>query len=130
MQKGIHYIFLADSTGIASVFPTLKERLATAMYQHVTLFYCAGNNQFTFQKELEILQKHFPIQLVVGYYSKARSRNCVFQQEDIEVIINANTMQQMRFIISGNNEFVAQITDCLTFLGIEDIQIHEQFFSE
>jgi ferredoxin-NADP reductase len=138
MQEGIHYIFIADTTGMASVYPTLKERLATTADQHVTLLYCSGSNQFIFQKELEILQKHYPAQLFVSYHSNALDGRCVFQQkdieviaqEDVEVIVNANTMQQMNFIISGNAEFTTKITDSLTFLGIKDIQIHKQYFSE
>ena len=138
MQDGIHYIFIADTTGMASVYPTLKERLATAADQHVTLLYCSGNNQYIFRKELEILQTHYPTQLFVSYHSNTLDGRFVFQQkdieviaqEDVEVIVNANTMQQMRFIISGNAEFTTKIIDFLTFLGIKDIQIHEQYFSE
>ena len=130
MQDGIHYIFIADTTGMASVYPTLKERLTTAAYQHVTLLYCSGSNQYIFRKELEILQAHYPTQFFVSYHSNAPDERCVLQQEDIEVIVNANTMQQMSFIICGNTEFTTKITDSLTFLGIKDIQIHRQYFSE
>jgi len=138
MHDGIHYIFIADATGMASVYPTLKETLATSAYQHVTLLYCSGDNQYIFQKELEILQKHYPAQLFVSYHSNTVDERCVSQQqdlefiaqEDIEVILNANTMQQMSFIISGNAAFTAKITDSLIFLGIKDIQIHKQYFSE
>lgn len=138
MQDGIHYIFIADATGMASVYPTLKERLTTAADQHVTLLYCSGDNQYIFRKELEILQTHYPAQLFVSYHSNAVDERCVSQQqdleviaqEDVEVIVNANTMQQMRFVISGNTEFTTKTIDFLTFLGIKDIQIHEQYFSE
>ena len=138
MHDGIHYIFIADATGMASVYPTLKERLATAAYQHVTLLYCSGDNQYIFQKELEILQKHYPAQLFVSYHSNTPDGRRVSQQqdweiitqEDVEVIVNANTMQQMRFVISGNAAFTAKIIDFLTFLGIKDVQIHKQYFSE
>ena len=138
MHDGIHYIFIADATGMASVYPTLKETLATSAYQHVTLLYCACGNQYIFQKELEILQKHYPAQLFVSYHSNAVDKRCVSQQEnleviaqeDVEVILNANTMQQMCFVISGSAEFTTKITDSLIFLGIKDIQIHKQYFSE
>lgn len=130
MQKGIHYIFIADTTGIASAFPALKERLTKAAYQHVTLLYCSGSHQYIFRKELEILQTHYPTQFFVSYHSNAPDECRVLQQEDIEVIVNANTMQQMSFVISGNAEFTTIITDFLTFLGIKDIQIHKQYFSE
>ena len=130
MQDGIHYIFIADTTGMASVYPTLKERLATVADRHVTLLYCSDSNQYIFQKELEILQKHFPTRLFVNYHSNTLDGACVFQQEDVEAIVNANTMQQMRFVISGNKEFTAKMTELLTFLGVNDIQIHKQYISE
>lgn len=130
MQDGIHYIFIADTTGMASVYPTLKERLATAADQHVTLIYCSASNQYIFQKELEILQKHYPVQLFVSYHSNALEGGYVFRQEEIEAIVNANTMQQMSFVISGNAEFTTKIIELVTFLGINDIQIHKQYFSE
>ena len=130
MQKGIHYIFIADTGGMASAYPTLKERLTKATHHHITLIYCSADNQYLFQKELEILQKHFPTQLFVIYHSNALTAPCDFKPDDVEAIVNANTMQQMRFIISGNKAFVVKITEFLTFLGIEDIQIHEQYFSE
>jgi ferredoxin-NADP reductase len=129
MQDGIHYIFIADTAGMASVYPTLKERLATEADRHVTLLYCSDSNQYIFQKELEILQKHFPTRLVVNYHSNMLDGACVFQQ-DVEPIVNANTMQQMSFVISGNAEFTSKMTELLTFLDVTDIEIHKQYFSE
>lgn len=127
---GTHYVFFADDLGIASVFQTLKSRLSGPCYQHVSLFYCSLNSQHNFQKELNLLQQHFPCQLFVIYHSKEFAGHCILQQDDIEAVINANTMPQMSFIISGNESFVHTIKELLIFLGIENIQIQEQYFSE
>ena len=127
---GIHHVFFADDLGIASIFYDLKSRLAEVKYQHITLFYCSLNKQHLFKKELKILQKHFPAQLFVGYHSNESASHCNIQQEDIEAILNANTMQQMQFTISGNETFVEEIKVSLSFLGIEKVQIQEQFFTE
>jgi len=128
-ESGVHYVFFADDLGIASVFHVLKSRLAEPSCQHVSLFYCSLNNEFIFQKELKILQQHFPSQLFIIYQSKEFAGHCVFQQEDIEAILNANTMPRMNFIISGNEAFAYAVKEVLTFLGIENLQIQEQYFT-
>ena len=121
---GVHYIFFADDLGMASIFPELKKRLAERGYKHVSLIYCSASSRHQFRKELEILQKHFPALFFISYHAE------FFQQEDIEAVLNANTMQQTYFIISGNVLFVEKVKEVLTFLGIKDIQIQEQYFSE
>lgn len=127
---GVHHVFFADDLGIASIFSGLKNKLGELKYQHITLLYCSLNKQHLFKKELKILQKHFPAQLFVSFHLREPTNCCGIQQEDIEAILNANTMQQMQFTISGNDAFVEQISSSLSFLGIEKVQIQEQFFSE
>lgn len=123
-MPGVHYIFFADDLGMASIFPVLKKRLAERGYKHVSLIYCSVSSRHQFRKELEILQKHFPAWLFISYHPGT------FQQEDIEAVLNANTMQQTYFIISGNGMFVEKAKEVLAFLGIKDLQIQEQYFSE
>jgi len=127
---GVHYIFFADDLGMASIFPALKKRLAARGHKHVSLIYCSVSSRHQFRKELAILQKHFPAQLYISYHSEILTGHWIFQQEDIEAVLNANTMQQTEFIISGNAVFVEKVKAVLTFLGIKDIQIQEQYFSE
>jgi ferredoxin-NADP reductase len=127
---GVHHVFFADDLGIASIFYGLKSKLGEARYQHISLFYCSINKRHLFKKELKILQKHFPTQLFISFHSREAADCCGIRQEDIEAILNANTMQQIEFTISGNEAFVEQIKLSLSFLGIEKVQIQEQFFSE
>lgn len=129
-ENGIHYIFLTDTLGIASVFPTLKYKLAAPGNKHVSLLYCSANNGHIFRKELEILQAHFPCQLFVSYYPEVPDGQWLSDQEDIEAVLNANTMHQMEFIISGNAAFTEKMRSVLNFLGVENIHIQEQYFSE
>lgn len=129
-EKSIHYIFFTDDLGIASIFPAIKQKLAELRHKHVSLLYCSASNRHIFRKELEILQAHFPSQLLVCYHSDALNDHCIVEQEDIEALLNANTMQQMEFIVSGNAEFVQKVSSVLNFLGIDSIQIQEQYFSE
>jgi len=127
---GIHYVFFADDLGIASIYPTLKDRLAKSGHTHVSLLYCSANSPYEFQKELEILQRHFPTRLLVCYYSKKSTGQWGIQQSEIEAVLNANTMRQMSFTISGNESFTNSIKELLLFLGIENVTIQEQYFTE
>jgi len=127
---GIHYIFFTDDLGIASSYPSIKNRLSEPVYNHVSLFYCSIKNQFVFVKELEILRAHFPAQLFISLHSKGVIGSCFIEEQDIEAVMNANTMQHIEFTISGNEIFVEKIKESLFFLGIKKVQIQEQYFSE
>jgi hypothetical protein len=129
-ETNIHYVFLADDAGLASVFPRLKDCLSMPGYKHVTLLYLSSHKPQTFHKELYILQKHFPTQLFVLARSKERPGQGEDCQQDLEAILNANTMPQMEFVLSGLEEFVQRASDTLFFLGIKKFQIQEQYFTE
>jgi ferredoxin-NADP reductase len=128
-ETNIHHVFLADDIGLASLFPKLKERLAQPGYKHVTLVYYSSSDPQAFHPELGILQNHFPTQLFVLYCYKDRPGFREFRNEDIEAILNANTMQRMEFILSGMENFVARASGMLRLLGIQDWQIQEQYFT-
>lgn len=135
MQKdikgmGIHYIFITDDLGIASVFPIIKFKLTDLNCQQVSLLYFSVNKQHVFQKELQILERRFLTQLYVSYLSKDIETLTVFPNEEIEAVLNANTMQRMDFILSGNEEFIENVKRILIFFDISEVQIQKQFFTE
>ncbi|MFC0183671.1 hypothetical protein SAMN04515674_11773 [Pseudarcicella hirudinis] len=121
-----HYIFLTYHTGMASVFPVIKERLAN--HAQVSLVYFSSNHCFYFRKELEILQCHFRSQLYISYESTYDENEGLLNQANIEAIINANTAPGMCFTISGDPIFSEKINRILLFLGIKNIIIQEQYF--
>ena len=129
-DMGVHHIFIADDIGIASIFPVIKFKLTDLNCQHVSLLYFSVNKQHVFQKELQILERRFPTQLFVSYITKEFEGNIAFPNEEIEAVLNANTMQRMDFIISGNKEFVEKVNNVLNFFDINEVQIQEQFFTE
>ena len=129
-ETNMHYVFLADDAGLASVFPKLKDCLSIPGYKHVTLLYLSSQKSHVFHKELYILQRHFPTQLYVLPRTKERPGQEEFCKQDLEAILNANTMQQMEIILSGLEEFVQKASDMLHFLGIKKFQIQEQYFTE
>ncbi|HTD42086.1 MAG TPA: hypothetical protein VK671_15765 [Mucilaginibacter sp.] len=129
-EMGVQYIFIADDIGIASIFPAIKFKLTELNCQHVALLYFSVNKQHVFQKELQILERRFSTQLFVSYISKEFESNTAFPNEEIEAVLNANTMQRMEFILSGNKEFVEKVKNVLVFFDINEVQIQEQFFTE
>jgi ferredoxin-NADP reductase len=125
-----HYIFVADDTGLVSVFPKIKDCLALPGYKHVTLLYLSSSSPNIFRKELDILQSHFPTQLFVFRRTKEPPGQAEFCQQELEAVLNANTMLEMQFILSGSEEFVQKAGDRLHFLGIKKFQIEEHSFTE
>lgn len=127
---GIHYIFITDDIGIASIFPAIKFKLTDQKCQQVSLLYFSVNKQHTFQKELQILERRFLTHLYVSYISKEIEGPTLFPNEEIEAVLNANTMKRMDFILSGNGDFIEKVKSILHFFDINEIQIQEQFFTE
>jgi|SRR5450432_703037 len=125
--NGIHYCFIVDEIGMASVFPQIKLRLSEHTKHHVSLIYFSANNLFAFKKELTLLEKIFCLQFMVSYESTDSSISV--SQEVIEAILNANVMGKMGFIISGVERFIMEVKTTLHFLGVENIEIKERLFS-
>lgn len=124
-----HLIFLADEIGMASVFPQLRDKLAGDPNIMITLLYYLHKDNFLFQKELDILEKHFPVRLYVCYEVFDTGATVVLNQGSIEAVINANTHTVINCIVSASQSFTENAINLLRFLGIEDITIQEQFFS-
>jgi len=126
--KPTHSIYLADDTGIASIYPALRSGLY-GENGHISLIYYSESGLFHFKKEVEILSKAYPTILFVTFAHADFSEFGHFTGEEIEALINANTLPKIRFIISGRAEFRYNIEERLHFLGEHDITIQEQFFS-
>lgn len=127
-DQEIHYVFFADDSGIAAILPCLKYHLAEMKHRYVTLFYCSNYNHDVSKSELGILQNYFLTQLNVNYYSPKYGVTSIFQQDEINAILNVDTSQFLNFIISGDDEFVQQIKKSLTFLGIQKVHIDDPYY--
>ena len=121
-----HWILITDEIGIASVFPKLKGKLVEARLTAITILYYSHSDQFLFQRELTMLERHFPTRLYTICESFMSFELC---QATIEAVINVNTAPAMSFMISGNSEFTEKFKEILSFLGIQQVDIQEQFFS-
>jgi hypothetical protein len=124
---GINHCFIVDEVGMASTFPQIKYQLTAQGNHHVTIICTSLDNHFSFKKELNILEKMFPLQFIVFYEMIAEPATSI-AQENIEAILNSNVMDEITFTISGNEAFIAHIAEELHFLGINQINIQEQLF--
>ncbi len=122
---GVHHCFTVDDVGIATTFPKIKSQLTDQQTHHVSVLHISQSNQFIFKKELDSLEKLFALQFIV-FYENTIETNLI--QTAIETILNINVMSEMNFIISGSKDFSNTIETLLQFLGVQQIQIQEQYF--
>ncbi len=126
--NGIHWVITADETGMASVFPDLKDMFHDEAISFITLVYYTQTNKFSFRNEIEILRQHYPGKFIAFYEVGLTDTDFEFDTSILENVINANTSPKMKFLISGCEEFNLVIEETLHFLDIYDINLQEQFF--
>ncbi|SFC30967.1 hypothetical protein SAMN05421780_104200 [Flexibacter flexilis DSM 6793] len=129
MEHGRHLIFIADEVGIATIFPSLKSKIAEKYYKHISLLYYSEVGQYLFQKEIEILKSHYPTKFFGEMMRYDLLGDWNAEKEEIEAIINANTMPNLAFVVCGKTEFQNQIQHILQFLGITHISTQDLSFS-
>jgi ferredoxin-NADP reductase len=127
MKASKHSVFISDDIGMASIFPKIKSTLSNQTIEHTTVLYYSSRESFLFTSELNILSKHFPGTFIVFFRKMANDRTYI--QEDLEPIVNANTADEMNFIVSGGKEFIDLVEEILRFLDAKNVEIQEQFFS-
>jgi len=125
--KGTNHCFIVDELGIASTFSLMKIYLTTNLNHHVTIIYYSNNNHFVFKKELVVLERLFPLQFIVFYEMISKTTE-YFNTDDLEALLNTNVMDDLKFNVSGDQDFNKQICEKLHFLGINKIDIKELFF--
>jgi ferredoxin-NADP reductase len=117
-EQSIYYVFIADDNGMQHIFPLLKAKLTEDANHHFTLVYYSLSKNYVFQKELDVLIRHYPSQFQIHCHTTPLDLFGSTGLEILEVIINANTKKSMTFFIS-DDEFISEIvTHRLQFLGI------------
>lgn len=120
-KTSFHFVYVVDEEGMNRIFADFKQKLA---FQHdVTLIRVAAANNFTFNKELEILQKRYSSQLMLYTMIVEVVNGSALIQEVIEAVINSNTKDKMIFIMSQDEELIHVVSNVLWFLGISKDQI-------
>lgn len=127
-DNSIHWVFITDESGMATIFPQVKAKLVSKGLHHVSVVYYSPNEVFSFQRELDILVRHYPTVLFTYLISSEVSDNFFQEHPELESIINANTMNQMEFVVCGNEEFCEKARELLHFLDIQQITIQKSFF--
>lgn len=126
--NSIHWVYITDESGMATIFPQVKAKLVSKGLHHVSVVYYSPNKVFSFQRELDILVRHYPTVLFTYLISSEVSDNFFQEHPELESIINANTMNQMEFVVCGNEEFCEKATALLHFLDIQQINIQKSLF--
>ncbi|MDI9861754.1 hypothetical protein [Flectobacillus roseus] len=127
-DNSIHWVFITDESGMATIFPQVKTKLTTSGMHHVSVVYYSPNQIFNFRRELDILVRHYPTVLFTYLISTEVFDNFFQEHPELESIINANTMSQMEFMICGNEEFCEKSAALLRFLDIQEITIQKSLF--
>lgn len=87
--------------------------------QHISLVYLSTDTVFTFRRELQVLQQHYPSQFLIFFENNNPEIAYNEFQETLEVIINSNTMPEIDFILSGDEELINQAENALYILDID-----------
>jgi hypothetical protein len=129
--KSDHCVYICCENGIHTAFDQIKCGLKTGLKDCLTLIYStpAFLAQPLFKAELENLERRFPSQLLTHYVYR-RNQNCDddsgLHQSILEIVINSNTSPVMDFMVMGKEDFAGMISGRLTYLGINENQIHTQ----
>jgi len=122
-KTSLHSVYIVDEEGISKIFTELKHMLTSHADNHTTLIYFSPENNFLFGRELEILQKRYPSQLVLYPVREKVIDASTLLQELLEAVINSNTKHRLIFILSGDEELIYIVSNQLWFLGISKDQI-------
>jgi len=128
-HKNAHFVFVTGDNDIHTVFDLIKLKLKTAHNSCLTLIYSTSAciSQPLFKAELEYLEKRFPSKLITHYLFSAKPalpENTSWLQQILEIVINSNTSTVMPFLIIGDEDLSALVSDRLHFLGIKSNHIY------
>ena len=122
-KTSLHSVYIVDEEGISEVFKEIKHMLVSQAGNHTTLIYFSPENNFIFDRELEILLKRYPAQFIL-YPARGKVIDAsTTLQELLEAVINSNTKDRLIFILSGDEELIYTVSNQLWFLGIPKDQI-------
>ena len=127
IRHGFHLVIMCDEAGIFNAFNFLKDQLSIRETTFLSLiYYVSYKNPYTlFEKELSILEKRFPYNLIV-HILKIGTTKYHFNQELVEATINSNTLPIIKFSVFGNVDFVNHANGVLRFLDIKEFMINSK----
>ena len=123
-KTSLHFVYAVDEEGMSRIFADFKQKLV--LQHHATLIYFSPKDNFIFNRELEILQKRYPHQIILHQMREKLIDASASIQELLEVVINSNTKDNLIFILSHDEELIHIVSNGLWFLGIckNQIQIY------
>ncbi|MBN2635658.1 MAG: hypothetical protein JXR61_05265 [Prolixibacteraceae bacterium] len=119
-NKSFHHVITTDEAGIYDTFELVKNHLGNGEDAILSMIYVVSKktDRPLFEKELSILEKRFSENLFI----------CLLIidlfdfdaiQENIEAIINSNTLPEIKFSVFGSEPFVKYVREVLRFLGVK-----------
>ena len=120
-NTSLHSVYIVDEDGMSKIFADLKQTLV--LQNDATLIYFSSESNFIFERELEILQKRYPSQIIVYKKGEELIDASTSIQELLEAVINSNTKDNLIFILSQDEELIHIVSTRLWFLGINKNQI-------
>jgi len=123
-RTSLHFVYVVDEEGMSRIFGDFKQKLV--LQHHVTLIYFSPKNNFIFDRELEILQRRYPSQIILRQMKEKLIDASASIQELLEAVINSNTKDNLIFMLCGDDELIHIVSNRLWFLGIckNQIQIY------
>jgi len=120
-RTSLHFVYVVDEEGMSRIFADFKRNLV--MQHHATLIYFSPKSNFIFNKELEILQRRYPSQIILRQMKEKLIDASASIQELLEAVINSNTKDNLIFMLCGDDELIHIVSNRLWFLGICKNQI-------
>ena len=91
------------------------------------LIYLYSKDDFIFEREIDMLQKCYPIQFMLNVVNEKISDVATPLRELLKAAINSNTKDKLIFILSADDEVVYNASHTLYLSGIEEKQIKIHF---
>ena len=120
-KTSLHFVYVVDEEGMNRIFTDFKQKLV--LQHHATLICFSHNDNFIFNRELEMLQKRYPSQFILYQMRENLFNASASIQELLEAVINSNTKDNLIFMLCGDDELIHIVSNRLWFLGISKNQI-------
>jgi len=123
-EISLHFVYVVDEKGKTKILAHLKQALVS--FHHTTLIYFYSKDDFIFNRELDLLQKRYPVQFVINEV-REKTSDITTLQELLKAVIDSNAKDGLIFILSADDEVVYNAAHTLLLSGIEEKQIRIHF---
>jgi|WetSurMetagenome_2_1015567.scaffolds.fasta_scaffold692935_1 hypothetical protein len=118
-----HLVVISDEDGVYNAFFHIKDILTKEHNAYLSFIYAikANSSDTLFELELLFLEKRYASSFIV-YKTCMGDDVPNINTQLLEALINSNTSEEMNFILYGDHEFVAKMTESIHFLEIKSCE--------